>query len=82
MGVWHVGFPSADGHMTLPSARQSLIVLIAFPASLDGSVGFVAAASASAWVMAVARGSMAIQASRSKQLSTSGALPLILTPGQ
>jgi hypothetical protein len=32
--------------------------------------------------MGVALGSMAMQASRSKQLSTSGALPLILTPGQ
>ena len=81
MGVWHVGFPSADGHMTLPSFRQFVIALIAFPASPDGSVR-LAAASAAAWSMGVALGSMAMQASRSKQLSTSGALPLILTPGQ
>jgi hypothetical protein len=67
--------------MTLPSFRQFAIAAIAFPASPDGSVWF-AAASALAWSMGVALGSMAMQASRSKQLSTSGALPLILTPGQ
>ena len=81
MGVWHVGFPSVDGHMTLPSARQSEIAFIAFPAGPDRSVKF-AAASATAWSIGVVFGGRAMQASRSKQLSLVEFLPLILTPGQ